>query len=161
MRELTEVEAAKALMTEAMAWSVVRWLREKKRVRKAADQANAALDQLDQAVKARWDSELKTAYNELLAEASDPATGRRGEQGRRQAAAIDPQVRLLLKRVKDADEEAYRVRMDAENTFDDAEKQLSTSLAREGCRKAIHSWDLHQKAIRKAEALISSTKTAT
>jgi hypothetical protein len=44
--------------------------------------------------------------------------------------------------------------MEAEKAFDDAERQLSTSLAREGCRKAIHSWDLHEKAIRKAEVLI-------
>jgi hypothetical protein len=44
--------------------------------------------------------------------------------------------------------------MDAEATFDLAEKQLSTSMAREGCRKAIHSWELHEKAIRKAETLI-------
>jgi hypothetical protein len=46
--------------------------------------------------------------------------------------------------------------MDAEDAFDLAEKQLSTRLAREGCQKAIHSWDLHEKAIRKAEAVIRS-----
>ncbi len=40
-------------------------------------------------------------------------------------------------------------------TFDEAEKQLSTSLAREGCRKAIQSWDLHEAAIHKAKAVIS------
>jgi hypothetical protein len=57
---------------------------------------------------------------------------------------------------REKDDEAYRARMDAEKTFDDAEKQLSTSLAREGCRKAIFSWDLHEKAIRKAETLIRS-----
>jgi hypothetical protein len=45
--------------------------------------------------------------------------------------------------------------MDAEETFDKAEKQLSTALAREGCRKAILSWDLHEKAIHKAEGVIS------
>ena len=32
------------------------------------------------------------------------------------------------------------------------------SLAREGCRKAIHSWDLHEKAIRRAEDLLSTIK---
>jgi hypothetical protein len=46
--------------------------------------------------------------------------------------------------------------MDAEETFDEAERQLSTSLAREGCRKAIQSWELHEKAIRRAEALVPS-----
>ena len=47
MHKLPEVEEAKALMNEATEWSVMKWLREKKRVRKVADQANAALDKLD------------------------------------------------------------------------------------------------------------------
>jgi hypothetical protein len=42
--------------------------------------------------------------------------------------------------------------LDAEDTFDVAEKKLSASLAREGARKAIESWDLREAAIRKAEA---------
>lgn len=67
---------------------------------------------------------------------------------------IDPEAKLTAKKIKDADDEVYRSRMDAEKTFDEAEKRLSTSLAREGCRKAIHGWDLHEKAIRKAEAVI-------
>jgi len=123
MEKLPEVEAAKALMTEAVAWSVMKWLREKKRVRKTADQANAALDQLNQAVKDRWPDGVK---------------------------AVNAQ------KVKEADDEALRAHLDAEATFDEAERLLSTSLAREGCRKAIQSWDLHEKAIRKAEALIAS-----
>jgi len=123
MDKLPEVETAKALMTEAVAWSVMKWLREKKRVRKTADQANAALDQLHQAVKDRWPDGVRAAY---------------------------------AKKVKEADDEAQRAHLDAEATFDEAEKQLSTRLAREGCRKAIESWDLHEKAIRKAEALMGS-----
>jgi hypothetical protein len=65
-----------------------------------------------------------------------------------------PEATLIAKKVKEADDEAYRARMDAEEAFDQAEKQLSTSLARDGCRKAIHSWELHEKAIRKAETVI-------
>jgi hypothetical protein len=61
---------------------------------------------------------------------------------------------LAVTQSQGKDAEAYQARMDAETTFDLAEKQLSTSLAREGCRKAIHSWELHEKAIRKAETLI-------
>jgi ribosomal protein S21 len=52
------------------------------------------------------------------------------------------------------DDEAYRARVKAEETFDNAERQLSTSLAREGCRQAIQSWDLYEKAIRKATELL-------
>jgi hypothetical protein len=43
--------------------------------------------------------------------------------------------------------------VDAEATFDEAEHRMSTHLAREGAQKAIDSWDLREKAIRKAEAL--------
>jgi len=60
--------------------------------------------------------------------------------------------------MKRADEEASRGRMDARSTFDEAERQLSTSMAREGCRKAMYSWDLHEKAIRTAERLILSLR---
>jgi hypothetical protein len=43
MRKLAEVDEAKALMTEGLNWSVMKWLREKKRVRRTADKANDAL----------------------------------------------------------------------------------------------------------------------
>ena len=146
MERIPQVEAAKALMNEAVSWSVMKWLREKKRVRKTADQANAALDQLSQAVKDRWPDDIRAAYEGLVAQRSNKTP----------PPVIDPQSRLSAKKVKEADDAAYRARMDAEDTFDEAERQLSTRLAREGCRKAIQSWDLHEKAIRKAEALFSS-----
>jgi hypothetical protein len=147
MDKLAEVEAARALMTEARDWSVMKWLREKKRVRKTADQANDALDRLNQQTKARWSAGLKAAYDELLKD-GNPGHHRTEKQ----SPAADPELRLLAKRVKEADDEAYRARMDAEDTFDEAERKLSTAMAREGSRKAIASWDLHEKAIRKAEA---------
>lgn len=153
MEKLSEVETAKALMTEAMAWSVMKWLREKKRVRKTADQANAALDQLNQAVKKRWTEDLRTAYASLAAPTSGASTGRISQKAL--SNSMDADSSLALKRIKEADDEAYRARLEAEETFDEAEKKLSTQLAREGCRKAIWSWELHEKAIRKAEELIS------
>ena len=158
VRKLPEVEEAKALMTEAVDWSVFRWLFEKRRVRESADQANAALDKLDQAVKARWSSEVKAAYKALAARGGGARSRRQSEP---ESQAIDPQVRLFAKKVKEADEAAYRARMDAENTFDEAERQLNTDLAREGCQKAIESWELHERAIRMAEAAhgFSTAKT--
>ncbi len=145
MRKLAEVEEAKALMTEAADWSVMKWLREKKRVRKAADRANDALDALDKETKAGWSPELKAAYEQL-----------RSKQG---GAAGDPQIISFVKSVKQADEEAYCAHMEAEDTFDEAEKQLSAAMAREGCRKAIRSWELHEKAIRKAEGAAALRQT--
>ena len=153
MEKLPAVETAKALMTEAMTWSVMKWLREKKRVRRTADLANAALDQASQAIRGCWPDAIKTAYDALVAQKPGSVSA-----PRQQAVPVktDPAAVLTASKSHDADDEAYRARMDAEKAFDDAERQLSTSLAREGCRKAIHSWDLHEKAIRKAEVLIPS-----
>lgn len=149
MRKLPEVEDAKVLMNEAAAWSVMRWLREKKRVRSVADKANAALDEIDRSVKARWSHEVRTAYEELLqpsvTDKSKPRTQSKPK------SPGNPDVSEFVRRVKEADDEAYRAHMDAERTFDEAERLLSTSLAREGCRKAILSWELHEKAIDRAE----------
>lgn len=121
MGKLAEVETAKAVMTEALEWSVIKWLREKKRVRKIADRANESLDRRLEDLRAQWDGELLAAYREGNGDA---------------------------RKLRQAGEQAYRARMDAEATFDEAEKQLSTALAREGCRKAIHSWELYERAIR-------------
>ncbi len=135
MRELPEVREAKALMTEAMTWSVVKWLQDKKRVRKTADRANDALDALDLQVKSTWPAELKTAYQAAKTNHSD-----------------DGDLHRLARHLRQADVEACDARMDAEETFDRAERKLSTMLAREGCRKAIRSWELHEHAIRKSES---------
>lgn len=160
MRKLPEVEEAKALMSEAMEWSVLKWMWEKSAVRQTADQANAALDQLDKKIKARWSEELKTAYKDLRAETGGKAGRHHGNGHGKQLPVMDPQVRHLARRLKEADEEAYRVRMDAEQTFDEAERQLNTNMAREGCRKAIDSWVLHEKAIRMAEGAVGTAKAA-
>ncbi len=131
MAKIKEVAEARSLMSEAMDWSVMKWLTEKKRVRKTADLANATLDRLEAETHASWDKELKAAY-----------------EGRGNGAA---DVVKLAKAIKEAHDAALAARQEAEDTFDKAEKRLSTSLAREGCQKAIHGWDLHEEAIRKAE----------
>jgi hypothetical protein len=156
MKKLPEVEDAKALMMEATDWSVFKWLFEKRRVRETADQANAALDKLNHAVKARWSSDVRAAYKELAVKAGGAAARRKGELA---SQVIDPQVRLHAQKVKEADDAARRARIDAEATFDEAERQLNTGLAREGCQKAIRQWELDEKAIRRAEAVPDSTKT--
>lgn len=149
-QKIPEVESAKALMNEAMTWSVMKWLREKKRVRKTADQANAALDEMKKAVQEGWDENVRAAY-EALRSNGDAGGNGRNKQSR---PSVSGEAALAVKNIRESDNEAYRARMDAEETFDKAEKLLSTSLAREGCRKAILSWELHEKAIRKAEAVI-------
>ena len=147
MLRLKEVEEAKLIMIEAINWSVMKWLREKKRVRKAADVANAALDSTILRLKAGWDKELKAAYEQLGAAKADNSMS-------------FPDLQLLAKKLRHAEEEARRARNDAENTFDEAEKQLSTTMAREGCRKAIHSWELHEHLIRLSEGVGSPANKA-
>lgn len=139
MKKLAEVETAKSLMIDAMNWSVMKWLREKKRVRTVADEANDALDRLNRETKLQWPETLRSAHAAL---------------GLKAGKVDHPADNATLKKIKDADDEAVRARADAEETFDEADRQLSTRLAREGCRKAILSWELHEKAIAAAEAVI-------
>lgn len=142
MRTLTEVEEAKALMREAAEWSVVRWLREKKRVRRTADVANGALDRLQAEMRARWPEDLRAGYEALA------------QRGSRKHTRPDG----LASEIYRLDDAAHRARMDAEGTFDEAERQLSARIAREGCGKAIFSWELYEKAIAAAERAVTAAK---
>jgi hypothetical protein len=146
VKKLAEVEEAKELMTEAMDWSVFAWLFQKCKVREVADHANEAVDKLNRATKARWSDEIKTAYKSLSAK-----TRSKGD-------ATDAEIQAFVKKVKDADDAARDARKDAEDTFAEAERQMNTGMAKEGCRKAIHQWELDAKAIRYAEAVPSSAK---
>ena len=94
---------------------------------------------------------MRVAYRALLTSADDTRS-----RGKQHLPAIDEEEQSIITEIKEADDEAHRARMEAENTFDEAERQLSTQLAREGCQKAIRSWELHERAIRKAEALTGS-----
>lgn len=153
MSKLAAVRNAKTLMTEAMDWSVFKWLWEKSSVRQTADDANAALDRLNKKTKSQWGEALKAAYQQM-------ATDGRNKRNHPEPTSFssDPQILQALKTVKEMDDRAHAARMDAEATFDEAERRMSTDLAREGCRKAIRSWELHEKAIRAAEALVSSAE---
>ena len=158
MRKLPAVEDARAIMTEGMEWGVWKWLLEKKRVRAIADVARAALDEFEMKVKATWSDDLKTAYNQLISENGDAKQARRNAKvkKREETQKTDPQIMAAVKRVKEADDEAYDAHENAEDTFAEAEKRMSTSMAREAARKALEAYDCHEAAIRKAEALVRS-----
>jgi len=156
MQKIILVEEAKALLNEGKSWGVWRWLTEKRRVREAADRGTAALDDLEEKVKSTWSDDLKKAYSELVAEAAleegSAAAKRKYQKARKEAENVDPKVKLAAARVKEADDEAYRARINAEEMFDEAERRLSASMAREASQAAIDAYDLREKAIRKAEA---------
>jgi hypothetical protein len=140
MKKLAKVEEAKQVFAEAASWSVMRWLREKKRMRKLADETNDLLDALEKEVKAEWSPKLTAAYASL-----DPKANGKYKD-------LDPQLVAVAKKIKEADDIYYKAHWDAEDTFAEADRKLSTSLARLGSKKAIESWELHEVAIKKAEA---------
>ncbi len=158
MRKLPAVEDARAIMTQGMEWGVWKWLLEKKRVRAIADLARAALDECEMKVKATWSDDLKVAYNQLISENGDAKQARRNTKVKKkdETQKNDSQIMAAVKRVKEADDDAYNAHEDAEDTFAEAEKRMSTSMAREAARKALEAYDCHEAAIRKAEALVRS-----
>lgn len=107
----------------------------KARLRSSADAAWEALEQLERDVKERWSDALKKAY------------------GGRKSNHLGPELKLALERVKEADDAWRQARDAAEATFDEAERRLSASMAREGAEQAILAWQLTERAIRRAEAL--------
>ena len=135
MQKLIPVDEAKALMREAADWSVWNWLTQKGKLRSTADAAWEALEEQDRKAKQRWSEDLKKAY-----------------QGKN-ANHLDPELRLAVQRVRQADEEWKAARVIAEATFDEADRRMSTSMACEGAKQAIEAWELTEKAIRRAEAL--------
>jgi hypothetical protein len=156
MHKLPAVEEAKTLMSEAKDWSVWNWLTQKGRVRAAADRATEALAECEKRVKAGWDADLKQAFREQHSKGS-----KNGNAGNHPSpAGIDPAIRLAAKRIQEADDAAEAARLDAEETFDEAERRLSASMAREGAQKAIDSWILREKAIRKAEEAARKFRSA-
>src|SRR5689334_17732450 len=106
MHKLMEVEEAKALMTEAKAWSVWRWLTEKKKVRAAADRAVDALNAADEKVKASWGDDLRQAWRELEAETAlqqNPRAKRQYEKAKEGAKDVPEETKAAVRRVKEAD----------------------------------------------------------
>jgi hypothetical protein len=124
-------------------------------VRKAADAAVAALVEAEEQVKAGWSDELRKAYREVEAAASANGNARARRQYDKAVEAardVDDATKAAAGRVKEADDAAETARLDAEATFDEAERCLSAGMAREGAQKAIDSWELRERAIRRAEA---------
>ena len=158
MKKLSAVEDARAIMTQGIEWGVWKWLMEKKRVRAIADVARAALDDLEMKVKLTWSDEHKIAYNQLVSENGTPKRGRNKTKEAKAAVAgkADAKVLAAVSTVKQADDDAYNAHEDAEDIFAEAERKMSTSMAREGARKALEAYDKHEAAIRKAEALARS-----
>ena len=156
MKKLEAVEEARTIMTAGKEWGVFKWLMEKRKVRGIADRATAALNEAEDKVKAAWSDDLKRAYNYLATQNGDARKGKRGAKSKEDAKSFDPEVLAIAQKVLEADDEAERMRLDAEDTFAEGERHMSTAMAREGAGEALATYDLHEKAIRKAEAAARS-----
>ena len=143
MKSLDSVKQAKALLNEAKDWGTWRWLTEKTRVRTAADAAWADLEEVEKAVKGSWADDLRKAYRELQLASKKSAE---------EAKHIDPRIKALAVRLKAEDDEAFEARMEAEETFDEAERKMSTALARQGSEQAVAAYEMRERFIRRAEA---------
>jgi len=152
MKKLAEVEEAKSIMTEAQDWGIWRWLTEKRKVRLAADGCNEALSRAEKKVIESWPDDMRAAYQRLAAQ---DGAGKKPPHRK-----IDGELLEAVRKIKDALDEAERVRLDAEDIFDRADRALSTSMAKEGTRRAIEAWELREKAIRKAESAAKARTTA-
>ncbi len=155
MKKLAAVEEAKAVLNEGRGWSTWRWLMEKKRVRRAADLAWEALEEVEKGVKASWSDDLRKAYRELQAAAAldgKASSKQLYEKAKQEAKDLDPELKTFAERLWKADDEAFQLRMKAEETFDDAERRLSIPTAKRGCDEAIEAYELREKFIRRAEA---------
>ncbi len=155
MQKLIAVEEARRVMNEGKEWSIWQWLFRKSKVRTTADAGTAALDEAEKKAKAGWSDDLMKAYRELEAQAAAERNARskpRYEKAKEEAKDVAPEVKLAVQRVKEADDIAYKARMDAEAAFVEAERHMSGSMAREAAQKAIEAYNLREKAIRRAEA---------
>ena len=139
MQKLKAVEEAKTLFEEAKDWGVWRWLTEKRRARETADAAWAALEEYEKKVKASWNEDLKKAAASV--------------NGTSRVRGVNPALKLVMEKLKAADEEAYKAHMAAEAQFDEADRRMSTSMAREGAQMAIDAWIMREKLIRTMESL--------
>jgi hypothetical protein len=152
MKKLEAVEESRGIMTKGLDWGIFKWLMEKPKVRKIADRATEALNDAEDKVKATWSDELKLAYNLLATQDGENGKGKKGAKAKGNSKDFDPETLAIAKRVFEADEETETMRLDAEDTFAEGERKLSVGMARDGARKALATYDLHEKAIRKAEA---------
>jgi hypothetical protein len=152
MHKLPPVEEAKSLLNEAKDWSVWRWLTDKKRVRTTADLAWEALDAAEEKVRASWSDDLQKAWREQAALAAANGNGRGKRKAKEEAAGLDPKIKAIAERLKQAEDEARQARTQAENTFVEAERRMSPQLARDGSRQAIDAYELRESLLRRLEA---------
>jgi hypothetical protein len=139
MKRLTAVEEARKLFEGAKAWGLWEWLNEKKRARQTAEAAWEALDRYERKVQASWNEDILHGWRGL-------DTGRRTNH-------LDPAIWRALEDLKKSDAAAHKARMDAQARFEEADREMSALLARQGAQMALEAWTLREEFIRRMETL--------
>jgi hypothetical protein len=159
MQKLPAVEQAKTLLQQTQEWGIMKWLTDKRKVREAADNAWAAFDEQEEQIRTSWPENLQKAYADLAAqEEPEPASApakRKPAKAKKNSPDVPPKVKAQAAQLKEAEEQAYSVRMEAEDMFVQAEKRMSIPMAREGAQKAIEAFAAREKLLRKFEAVRS------
>lgn len=133
MPNLAAVLEARTVFNEALNWSVMKWLSEKKKVRKIADAANLTLDNAEKELRRRWDPSIEEAYKAL--------------QDRSSHLDSSGDAIRTARAIKQAHDKAIELRAEAEAMFSKAEERLSVATARDACHKALEGWRFHEEAV--------------
>lgn len=141
---LRAVVEAKRLLEETQQWWPWTWASDlnKIKLRSAIETATNALEREVQKAKHSWSREMQTAYRELRVAPSQRAL----------ASIIDPIIKRAARKLKTAEDELNQATLKAHNIFDEAEKELNPSKARDGALQTAKAIEQHETVLSLANA---------
>ena len=131
---LRVVEETKKLLGEAQEWSIWTWASDanQNRVRSGIRSATNALEREVERTKKSWSLVIKNAYD---------------------GAEVDPAIRRLIRKIRNAEREMSRVTAESQATFADAERESNASKARRGAAEALRAIGIHETVLDLARSL--------
>lgn len=116
----------------------------------AVEEAKALFEEAKEWGVWRWLTEKRRARE--TADAAWDALEKREKQVKAGWSAERKKAFREDRGLQAADARARQAHIDAEAQFDEADRRLSTSMAREGAQMAIDAWTMREKFIRKLES---------
>ena len=131
---LRVVEETKKLLREAQEWSIWTWASaaNQSRVRSGIRSATNALEREVEKAKKTWSLFIKNAYD---------------------GAEVDPAIRRLIRKIRDAEREMNRATAESQATFADAERESNAGKARQGAAEALRAIEIHETVLELARSL--------
>jgi chromosome segregation ATPase len=141
---LRAVIEAKRLLEETKQWWPWSWAADlnKIKLRSAIETATKALEREVEKAKNSWSREMQRAYRELTV----------AESRRASTSNIDPEIKRAARKLKDAEDELNLATVQAQKTFDEAERELNPSKAREGALQTAKAIEKHETVLSIANA---------